>query len=95
MTSVYETLNNARTQAGQRSQTVTVVPVVKPNAVLILAPDSDLRAIIDLAMELDQPVDPSTEFEIFRLKHAPASQVSAMLEDFYQEGQDRPGSPLA
>ena len=91
LTSVYETLNNARTQAGQRSQTVTVVPVVKPNAVLILAPDSDLRAIIDLAMELDQPVDPSTEFEIFRLKHAPASQVSAMLEDFYQEGQDRPG----
>ena len=31
LTSVYETLNTARTQAGQRSQTVTVVPVVKPN----------------------------------------------------------------
>ncbi|HCC99671.1 MAG TPA: hypothetical protein DER64_04015, partial [Planctomycetaceae bacterium] len=91
LTSVYETLNNARSQAGQRSQTVTVVPVVKPNAVLILAPDSDLRAIIDLAMELDQPVDPATEFEIFRLKHAPAGQVATMLEDIYQEGQDRPG----
>ena len=91
LTSVYETLNNARSQAGQRSQTVTVVPVVKPNAVLILAPDSDLRAIIDLAMELDQPVDPETEFEIFRLKHAPAGQVATMLEDIYQEGQDRPG----
>ncbi len=91
LTSVYETLNTARTQAGQRSQTVTVVPLVKPNAILILAPGGDLQSIADLAIELDRPVDPLTEFEVFRLKHAPASQVATMLEDIYEEGEDRVG----
>ena len=91
LTSVYETLNTARTQAGQRNQTVTVVPVIKPNAVLILAPGSDLKSIIDMADELDHPVDPLTEFEIFRLKHAPAGQVATMLEDLFEEGEERPG----
>ena len=91
LTSVYETLNTARTQAGQRSQTVTVVPVIKPNAVLILAPGGDLQSILDLAVELDHPVDPLTEFEVFRLKHAPAGQVATMLEDLYEEGEERPG----
>lgn len=91
LTSVYETLNTARTQAGQRSQTVTVVPLVKPNAILILAPGGDLQSIADLAIELDRPVDPLTEFEVFRLKHAPAGQVATMLEDIYEEGEDRAG----
>jgi type II secretory pathway component GspD/PulD (secretin) len=91
LTSVYGTLNTARTQAGQRSQTVTVVPLVKPNAILILAPGGDLQSIVDLAIELDRPVDPLTEFEVFRLKHAPAGQVATMLEDIYEEGEDREG----
>jgi type II secretory pathway component GspD/PulD (secretin) len=91
LTSVYETLNTARTQAGQRSQTVTVVPLVKPNAILILAPGGDLQSIVDLAIELDRPVDPLTEFEVFRLKHAPAGQVATMIEDIYEEGEDRTG----
>jgi len=91
LTSVYETLNTARTQAGQRSQTVTVVPVVKPNAVLILAPGGDIESILELADELDRPVDPATEFDVFRLKSASASQVATMLEDLYEEREERPG----
>lgn len=83
---VYEQLAELRSDnAQQNAASVNVVPVVTPNAVLILAPANTMEAILQLATELDQPVDPAHEVEVFRLRHAIASSVVTILEGFYEE----------
>lgn len=81
---VYEDLVKLRAIQGQE-QKIKIIPLVKPNALLILAPDTDMPSIIKLAEELDQPVDPLTEFGVFHLKSASASQVATTLREFYNE----------
>ena len=81
---VYEDLVELRAIQGQ-IQKIKIIPLVKPNALLILAPDTDMPSILKLAEELDQPVNPLTEFGVFQLKSASASQVSTTLREFYEE----------
>ena len=71
----------------QQGPRVSFIPVVKPNAILILASKADLEPILKLVGELDQPGDPETAFEVFRLKNAVATQVVGLLTDFYTEQQ--------
>ncbi|WP_417848172.1 secretin N-terminal domain-containing protein [Thalassoglobus sp.] len=86
MNDVYEQLSELRSDnAQQKAASVNVVPVVSPNAILILAPSNTMEAILQLADELDQPVDPNHEVEVFRLRHAIASSVVTILEGFYEE----------
>jgi type II secretion system protein D len=86
LTSVYEELANLRNvNAQQGAQTVNVIPVGTPNAILILAPQAAMESITDLARQLDQPADPQEEVDVFPLANAVASQVVALLEDFYEE----------
>lgn len=87
LTEVYEqlkTLKEQTTSSAQKGKSVSVVAVSKPNAVLVLAPPALLDGVLQLIEELDQPVDPATEVEIFRLKHAVAAQVVTHLESFYE-----------
>ncbi|MCA9021654.1 MAG: hypothetical protein KDA74_16005, partial [Planctomycetaceae bacterium] len=81
---VYEDLVKLRAIQGQ-IQKIKIIPLVKPNALLILAPDTDMPSILKLAEELDQPVNPSTEFGVFQLKSASASQVATTIREFYNE----------
>lgn len=81
---VYEDLVKLRAIQGQ-IQKIKIIPLVKPNALLILAPDTDMPSILKLAEELDQPVNPLTEFGVFQLKSASASQVATTIREFYNE----------
>jgi type II secretion system protein D len=85
LTSVYEKLTKFPGRATQPRESVAIIPVTKPNSLLIVAPEADLETILDLADQLDQPVDPQTEFEVFRLKSAPASDVETLITEFYKE----------
>lgn len=85
LNTVYEQLGNIREGRTTDRKTISVVPVIKPNAVLILASGPDLEAVLKLAEELDQPVAPGTELEVFPLASATAEQVVQMLESFYAE----------
>ncbi len=92
LTDVYEQLSELRSDnAQQNAATVNVIPVVTPNAILILAPGNTMETILDLADNLDQPVDPSHEVEVFRLKHAVADNVVELLEGFYDEEEENRG----
>ncbi|MCA9113792.1 MAG: hypothetical protein KDA79_01815 [Planctomycetaceae bacterium] len=88
LTSVYEELAGIRTSGTNTTRRVAVLPVVKPNAVLIIAAAAEMDAVLELASELDRPVDPATELEVFSLRHAVAEQVLELLNEFYEE---RPG----
>lgn len=85
LTTVYESLTKFPGKATQPRQSVAILPVSKPNAILIVAPQADVQGIKALADELDKPVDPETEFQVFHLQNAVASQVETLLTDFYNE----------
>ena len=63
---------------------VAVIPVVKPNAILVLAPENILESVLQLTDELDQPVNPAFEVQVFFLKHANALEVQTLVEGFYE-----------
>ena len=88
LSDIYERLSEQEEDAGRSPPTINVVPVVQPNAILILAPEAAMESIVELASELDKPSDPAAEVHVFNLKHAIASQVVTLLDDFYE---DRPG----
>ncbi len=88
------TVTPGQTSVAQRG-TVTFVPITKPNSLLIIAPETDMDAIIELAEALDQPVDPQTEYEVFSLKSAIASQTVTLLTDFFADRTSLGGSIAA
>lgn len=83
LTSVYDKLKEARGTRSDQEGTISVIGVVRPNAVLVLASERDLSSVTDLIAELDKPVPPQAAFAVFSLEHAIASQVELMLTDFY------------
>jgi general secretion pathway protein D len=85
LTDLYERLTEQTEATGRSPPTINVVPVVQPNAILILAPTNAMQSIIDLVIQLDQPTDPAAEVEVIRLKNAIASQVVELLEQFYED----------
>ncbi|MCA9065187.1 MAG: hypothetical protein KDA96_19095, partial [Planctomycetaceae bacterium] len=83
--SVYEELAELRQRNGQNEKSASFLPVVQPNAILVLAPSLDLPDIQRLIARLDQPLSPDLEFQVFSLRSAIASQVLTALETFYEE----------
>lgn len=90
LTSVYDRLAELRKRGEEERQSVAFYAVVQPNSVLILAPQLELPAILELAERLDTKLDPGSEFRVFELRNAIASQVVAGLENFY-DNDDRQG----
>lgn len=82
---VYEAVQSIETRPGRDDKRVSVISVVRPNAILIVAPSVELPSILDLVDNLDEPVDPATELRVYRLKYATASGAVATLTEFYEE----------
>ncbi len=70
---------------------VTVTALGKPNALLVIGWGEAVTAVVDLIQKLDQPVDPATQFEVFRLRHAEAQPLQTSLLSFLQ-GRDGLGT---
>ena len=87
LSTVYEQLTDVRGTT-QQSQSA-IIPIVRPNAILIIAAQTVLSEIAELAISLDEPVDPLTEFQVFALKHAIAAQVVETLNTLYPEEQQQ------
>lgn len=58
---------------GRRQGRVSITPLIKPNALLLIGWGEALEAIKVLIEKLDQPVSPHTELRIFPLKQANAT----------------------
>lgn len=70
-----------------RTGPVTITPLVKPNAVLIVGRKESAAFVIDLIDKLDVPVSPVSEFMVFRLKYMSATDMETRINDFYSGGQ--------
>jgi len=62
---------------------VSITPLMKPNALLLIGRTESVQMVIELVKRLDQPVPPETQFRVFRLQHAPALMVQTTILDFY------------
>lgn len=83
LTTVYDKLKEAQGKKSDQNGTVSVIGVVRPNAVIVLASERDLDSVLELIDQLDKPVPAQAGFAVFPLEYAIASQVEVMLTDFY------------
>jgi general secretion pathway protein D len=74
---------------GARQGAVTVVPLVKPNALILIGRRTAIDAVIELIKKLDQPVAPDATLRIFKLKYLSAIDAETKLRIFFT---DRPGT---
>lgn len=98
LTNVYDRITPSRRGTGNAQtapSSVLILPVARPNALLIVAPQADLDAILKLLKELDVPSDPKTEYKVFRLKHAVPQQIVQQIRELYPVGQTATGAPGA
>ena len=65
-----------------RQGNVTIVPLVKPNALLLIGRQENVKTALELIKKLDQPVTPESQFRVFALKHAPAGAAYITLQTF-------------
>lgn len=91
---VYGRLQDARGVATRPQAQATVLPLAKPNALLLVAPKDELAGLVELARSFDVAVTAETEFQLFRLKHVRATVLAQTIESFYasrsQEGNLAP-----
>lgn len=73
---------------GPRTGTVSITPLGKPNALLLIGREENVRMAVSLAKQLDQPVEPSTRFEVYPLKHASAGDAKTLIDDFLDRQDD-------
>ncbi|MCA9268034.1 MAG: hypothetical protein KDA41_06165, partial [Planctomycetales bacterium] len=64
---------------------ISMTPLVKPNAVLLVGRPEAVAAAKDLIAKVDAPVPPDTQFRVFPLQHMPAERAAEMVAEFYEE----------
>ncbi len=72
-----------RDLVGGRQGRVSVTPLVKPNALLLIGWGEAVKAIKELIGKLDQPVAPESQLRVFRLRHAPAAAAALTVGEFF------------
>ena len=61
---------------------VSITPLVKPNALLLIGWGEAVTAAKKLIARLDESVPPQTQLQMYSLKHASASQVERTVREF-------------
>jgi general secretion pathway protein D len=78
---------------GSWQSPVSITPLDKPNALLMIGRQESIDSVITLIEKLDQPVPPATQLKVFRLKFMSAIDAERQLQQFYgaatggQQGQ--------
>ncbi len=70
---------------GGRQGRVSVTPLVKPNALLLIGWGEAVESMIELINKLDQPVSPESQFSVFPLEHAAATVAQQTITQFFAQ----------
>ncbi|HEX2475603.1 MAG TPA: secretin N-terminal domain-containing protein, partial [Lacipirellulaceae bacterium] len=76
---------------GPRIGTVSITPLGRPNALLLIGRTENVQMAIQLIQQLDQPATPTTQFQVFPLQHASAAEAKTLIDAFLR--QDEEGEP--
>lgn len=74
---------NATPALAARVGTVSITPLIKPNSLLLIGRPEGVKATVDLVKRLDQPVEPSSQFQIYPLKHMSAGEAASTVSSFF------------
>ena len=85
ITEAYEAVDTIETRPARDGTRVVAIPVVRPNAVLVVAPATELEAVLALVDRLDQPVAADSELKVIPLRGANASEAVETIREFYEE----------
>ncbi len=66
-----------------RQGEVSITPLVKPNAILVVGRPENAKTVMTLIGRLDQPVAPNTLFQVFRLHYATAGTAQYTIQQFF------------
>jgi len=73
---------NEQLIAGRQGR-VSVTPLVKPNALLLIGWGEAVKAVKELIRKLDRPVPAETQLRVFRLRHSPAMAAMMTVQGFF------------
>ncbi|MDR1963364.1 MAG: hypothetical protein LBQ50_06265 [Planctomycetaceae bacterium] len=66
-----------------RKGSITMLPLIKPNTILMIGKQESINTAKELIAKLDTPVAPESEFQIFRLKNASSDTLQTQIAQFY------------
>lgn len=82
---LYSRILDSRGQLTRVQAQATVIPLAKPNALLLVAGKDEIGELADLARKFDVPVPAKGEYRLFRLKHIRAALLVQTIESFYDD----------
>lgn len=68
---------------GARSARVSITPLVKPNALLLIGRKENVAAVKELLHKLDQPAAPQAQLKVFPLKYISAVDAERTVRNFF------------
>jgi type II secretion system protein D len=66
-----------------RQGAISITPLSKPNAILVVGRADGLKVVKDVLKKLDQPVPPDTQYKVFPLKNANATSIVSTVREFF------------
>lgn len=72
---------------GAQQGRITVTPLGKPNALLLIGWGEAFTATKELIAKLDVPSEPNAQFAVIQLKHAIANDLQTQLQTFFRNRQ--------
>ena len=69
--------------AAGRQGRISIIPLVKPNALLLIGWGDAVKAVKQMLDKLDRPVEPDTQFRTFPLRYAPVAAVRTTVQEFF------------
>jgi general secretion pathway protein D len=66
-----------------REGRVTILPLVKPNSILLIGREESVKTIVELIQKLDQPVSPSAMLKVFPLRNMAAADAELTVRNFF------------
>ena len=66
-----------------RQSTVTITPLVKPNALLLIGRKEAIAPVVNLIRRLDQPTSPDVQTRVFPLKHLPVIDAERTVRSLF------------
>jgi general secretion pathway protein D len=68
-----------------RQGRVSITPLDKPNALLLIGRRDSVDAVLSLVRKLDLPVPAHTQFQVFQLRHMSATDAETLINNFFAE----------
>ncbi|MEQ8848737.1 secretin N-terminal domain-containing protein [Botrimarina sp.] len=80
---------------GPRVGDLSVTGLAKPNALLLIGRAENVRLALGLVDQLDQPVEPANQFEVYPLENASAGAVKALIDEYFEQQVEAGGEEAA